>query len=124
LIKKRSIIKDLNNALFKLILDEFHEKIKRVKEFYQLKDSDKSNEQTNESLITQNNALQMIFDLKFLNILFDSSTKDDATAVNFKFFRFNSNGYLAFLKTRLCRQNLELSVMNSKNLLIRLISIY
>ncbi len=107
-----------------MILDEFHEKIKRVKEFYQLKDSDKSNEQTNESLITQNNALQMIFDLKFLNILFDSSTKDDATAVNFKFFRFNSNGYLVFLKTRLCRQNLELSVMNSKNLLIRLISIY
>jgi hypothetical protein len=107
-----------------LILDEFHEKIKRVKEFYQLKDFDKSNKQTNESLITQNNALQMIFDLKFLNILFDSSTKDDATAVNLKLFTINSKGYLVILKIRLYRQNLELSVMNWKNLLIRLISIY
>ena len=65
-----------------MILDEFHEKIKRVKEFHLLKDSHKSIEETTESLITQNNALQMIFDLKFLNILFDSSSKDDTTAVN------------------------------------------
>ena len=34
-----------------------------------------------ETSITQNNALQMIFDLKFLNVLFESTTKDDASSV-------------------------------------------
>ena len=82
LLLTRSIVKDLNNALFKLILDEIHEKIKRV----QLSQNDVSSEKINESLITQNNALQMIFDLKFVNILFDSSPKDETTIVKKWFF--------------------------------------
>ena len=82
LLLTRSIVKDLNNALFKLILDEIHEKIKRV----QLSQNDVSSEKINESLITQNNALQMIFDLKFVNILFDSSPKDETTIVKKCFF--------------------------------------
>jgi hypothetical protein len=66
--------------LFKLILEAFHEKILRIKEFQLKRQQQDDNEEHYESLITQNNALQMIFDLKFLNILFDA--KEDSASVS------------------------------------------
>lgn len=87
----RSISKELNFALFKLIINSFKKKISIVKELKKHKELN-SNEVNNESyvngenllqndiIITQNNALQMIFDLKYLNLLFE--LKDDTTGVN------------------------------------------
>lgn len=54
--------KELGQCIYQIITEIFKEKINFSKE---AKDSNKY------PIITQNNALQMIFDLKYLNLLFD-----------------------------------------------------